>query len=342
MFVLLYAILDILCVCVYVIKCTQKITTPGEAPITFYLHYYSLTAVNLSVVRNQQTLLSYYEVTFNRLFTHINNTQFQSPFRATVCKAVPPMLSDRCLFVLSQAVCLFVLSMTLVYCGQAARPHCVRRGPSSPSNKGHNPQFSAHVCCCQMAARINMSLGLGPGDFVLNGDPAPLPKKGQIPQILGPCVLWPNGWMHQDATQYGGRPRPTRQCVRRQGPSSPPLKGNSPQLSANVHCGQTAGWTKMPLGTEVGLSPGDFVFDGDPATPRKKAHQPQPNFWPMSIVAKRLDGSRYATWYGGKRRPRQSCVRWGRSSPKRGTAPIIRFMSIVARRLELVSQLVGV
>jgi len=24
----------------------------------------------------------------------------------------------------------------------------------------------------------------------------------------------------------------------------------------------------MPLGMEVGLSPGDFVFDGDPATPR--------------------------------------------------------------------------
>jgi len=47
----------------------------------------------------------------------------------------------------------------------------------------------------------------------------------------------------------------------------------------------------MPLGMELGLGPGDFVFDGDPATPRKRAHPP-PNFWPMSIVAKRLDGSR--------------------------------------------------
>jgi len=26
----------------------------------------------------------------------------------------------------------------------------------------------------------------------------------------------------------------------------------------------------MPLGMEVGLGPGDFVFDGDPATPRKR------------------------------------------------------------------------
>jgi len=28
--------------------------------------------------------------------------------------------------------------------------------------------------------------------------------------------------------------------------------------------GQTAGWIKMPLGTEVGLDPGDIVLDGDP------------------------------------------------------------------------------
>jgi len=28
-----------------------------------------------------------------------------------------------------------------------------------------------------------------------------------------------------------------------------------------------AGWTKVPLGMEVVLRPGDFVFDGDPATP---------------------------------------------------------------------------
>jgi len=50
-------------------------------------------------------------------------------------------------------------------------------------------------------------------------------------------------------------------------PASPPLKGRVHQFSANVCCGQTAGWTKMPRGMEVGLGPGDFVFDGDPATP---------------------------------------------------------------------------
>ena len=39
-------------------------------------------------------------------------------------------------------------------------------------------------------------------------------------------------------------------------------------LSATlVYCGQTAGRIKMPLGTEVGLGPGDILLDGDPAAP---------------------------------------------------------------------------
>jgi len=41
---------------------------------------------------------------------------------------------------------------------------------------------------------------------------------------------------------------------------------------------------------EVGVGPGDFVFDGDPAIPRKKGTPPPLSFWSMSIVAKRLDG----------------------------------------------------
>jgi len=30
----------------------------------------------------------------------------------------------------------------------------------------------------------------------------------------------------------------------------------------------------MPLGMEVGLGPGDFVFDEDPAPPEEKGHSP--------------------------------------------------------------------
>jgi len=34
--------------------------------------------------------------------------------------------------------------------------------------------------------------------------------------------------------------------------------GRVPQFSAHFYCGQTAGCINMPLGMEVGLSPGDF------------------------------------------------------------------------------------
>jgi len=39
--------------------------------------------------------------------------------------------------------------------------------------------------------------------------------------------------------------------------------------------------------------PSDIVLDGDPAPPSPKGAQPHPpNFWPMSVVAKWLDGLR--------------------------------------------------
>jgi len=37
------------------------------------------------------------------------------------------------------------------------------------------------------------------------GDPAH-PKRGTAPQLFGPCLQWPNGWMDEDATWYGSRP----------------------------------------------------------------------------------------------------------------------------------------
>ena len=43
-------------------------------------------------------------------------------------------------------------------------------------------------------------------------------------------VLWPNGWTDQDATWYGGRPRPRRHCVR-WGPSYPTKTGTAPSLT---------------------------------------------------------------------------------------------------------------
>jgi len=124
---------------------------------------------------------------------------------------------------------------------------------------------------------LGMELGLSPGDFVLDGDPAPTPKGGRTySTIFGPFLLWPNGWMHQDAIWYGCRPQPRGLCVRWR-PSPPPQKwGAAPhKFSAYVYCGQTAEWIKMPLGTMVGLSPGDSVLDEDPAPLPKRRQSPQ-------------------------------------------------------------------
>ena len=41
-----------------------------------------------------------------------------------------------------------------------------------------------------------------------------------------------------------------------------------------VYCGQTAGWIKMPLGTDVDLGPGDIVLDGDLAPQKRGQSSP--------------------------------------------------------------------
>jgi len=59
--------------------------------------------------------------------------------------------------------------------------------------------------------------------------------------------LWPNGWMDQDATWYGGRPRPRRverQCVR-WGPDPP--KGAQPPSFGHWYCGQTVDGSRCLL-----------------------------------------------------------------------------------------------
>ena len=67
--------------------------------------------------------------------------------------------------------------------------------PAPPPKRDTAPQFSAHICCDQMAGWIKMplgrELGLGPSDIVLDRNPAPLHKKGA--PMFGPCLLWPNG-----------------------------------------------------------------------------------------------------------------------------------------------------
>ena len=88
-----------------------------------------------------------------------------------------------------------------------------------PEKGAESTQFSANLYCGQTVGCIKMPLGmdagLSPGDFVLDGDPVPPQKGGGVPlPIFSPFLLWPNGWMHQDATRYGGRPQPRGLCFR--------------------------------------------------------------------------------------------------------------------------------
>ena len=76
---------------------------------------------------------------------------------------------------------------------------------------------------------LGMEVDLGPGDFVLDGDPPPPSRKrGRNPPIFGPCLLWPNGWIDQNANWYDGRPRPRPHCVTWR-PSSP-KRGTHPNF----------------------------------------------------------------------------------------------------------------
>jgi len=131
---------------------------------------------------------------------------------------------------------------------------CVRWGSSSPPQIGGgapSPIFG-HVHCGQTAGRIKVALGT------------------ELGLAAGHIVL--DGKI--------GDPAPL------------PKKGAEPppQFSAHFYCGQTAGCINMPLGMEVGLSPGDFVLDGDSAPSAKGDGAPY--FRPVSIVAKRLDTTR--------------------------------------------------
>jgi len=113
-------------------------------------------------------------------------------------------------------VCLSVLSVTLVYCGQTIG---------------------------RIKMKLGTQIGLGPGHIVLDGDPAPLPQKGAEPpnfRLIFVVAKWLDGPNHQDATWHGGRSWP-RPHPARWGPSCTHQRGRSPQFSVHICCGQMAG-----------------------------------------------------------------------------------------------------
>jgi len=84
----------------------------------------------------------------------------------------------------------------------------------------------------------------------------------------------------------------------------PMLSDRCPVLSVHLcitlvhYDGQTVGWIKVPLGTDVGLNPGDFVLDGDPDPPSQKGGGAQIFgpclLWPNGCM------DQDETWRGGR------------------------------------------
>jgi len=70
--------------------------------------------------------------------------------------------------------------------------------------------------------------------------------------------------MDQDGTWHGGGPRSRPHCAR-WGPSSPPQKRHDPPIFVPCLLWSNDVCIRIPLRTEVGLSLGYMVLDGDPA-----------------------------------------------------------------------------
>jgi len=117
---------------------------------------------------------------------------------------------------------------------------------------------------------LGMEVGLGPGHIVLDGEPAPLPKKGQSPQFSAHFYCHQTaGWIKMalgmevglgpgDFVSDGDRATPRTEGT-----------PTTTQFLAHVYCGQTAGWMKTPLGTEVDLGPCHIVLDGSQLSVRQ-------------------------------------------------------------------------
>jgi len=126
---------------------------------------------------------------------------------------------------------------------------------------------------------LGMEVGLSPGDFVLDGDPAAPPPKGHSTPNFRHISVAAKWLMDQDVTWYGAMPRPRRLCVG-WGPRCPlPKRGRqTPKFLAHVYCDQTVGWMKLVLGMVVGLSPGEFCTRWGPSPLPQKGQSPLPNF----------------------------------------------------------------
>jgi len=159
---------------------------------------------------------------------------------------------------------------------------------------------------------LGTEVGLGPGDIVLDADPAPPRLKGTAPNLwptscgqTAVCIKIPRG------TEVG---LSLGDIVLDGDPAPPRLKGTAPNFRPMSVVAKRLDGLRC-LFMEVGLGPGHLVFDGDQVPPpKKKRHNPNPIFGP-SLLWPNGWMNQDGTLYGGKTRPRRRCVRWGRSFP---------------------------
>jgi len=110
---------------------------------------------------------------------------------------------------------------------------------------------------------LGMEVGLGPGHIALDGEPTPLPKRGQNPQFSAHFYCRQTaGWIKM--TLGMGVGLGPGDFVFDGDPAIPRTEGTptTTKLLAHAYCGHTAGWMKTPLGTEVDLGAGHTVLDG--------------------------------------------------------------------------------
>jgi len=146
----------------------------------------------------------------------------------------------------------------------------------------------------------------------------PLHTKGRRPPIFGPCLLWRNGWVDQDATWYRARPRSKRYCVTC-GPSSPsPKRARSPLpnfRSMSIVAKQLDG-SRWHLGWRWALVQATLCSLPQTGT--------EPPIFGPSLLWRNVWVHQDATWYKGRPQPRRLCVRWDPAPlPKRGRSPRI-------------------
>ena len=84
---------------------------------------------------------------------------------------------------------------------------------------------------------LDMEVGLSPGDFVLDGDPVPLPRKEAAPHV---CCGQMAGWIEMPLGMEVGL-GPVHIVLDGDTAALPKKGDRAPQFLAHLYCVQTAG-----------------------------------------------------------------------------------------------------